>query len=153
MENEGERKKAVAEAKKAKLENLERKIASASVDPESIAGKKHRLDDTEYLEQSQEIIDSVRSAVSTGWYTSPNKCGFITERTYVRLAQEEEKGQSQSFFQFSGWLKCPHGTTKKPSPCSPGSCSSRSLRRNYTCRSDCISIASPVFLLFYMLCL
>lgn len=64
MENEEERKKAAAETKKAKLEILERKIASA--DPESSAGKKHRFDDTEYLEESREIIDSVKSAVSTG---------------------------------------------------------------------------------------
>lgn len=76
MENEQERKKAAAEAKKAKLETLEKKIASA--DPESSAGKKHRFDDTEYLEESREIIDNVRSAVSTGWYIPPTKCGFIT---------------------------------------------------------------------------
>lgn len=31
-----------------------------------LAGKKRRLDDSEYVEQSQEIIDSVRSAVSSG---------------------------------------------------------------------------------------
>lgn len=66
MENEEQRKKASAEAKRAKLETLEKKIASASADPESSAGKKHRFDDTEYLEESQEIIDSVKSAVSTG---------------------------------------------------------------------------------------
>lgn len=66
MENEEQRKKAAAEVKKAKLETLERKIASASVDPESSAGKKHRFDDTEYLEESREIIDNVKSAVSTG---------------------------------------------------------------------------------------
>ncbi|KAI9570635.1 telomere stability and silencing-domain-containing protein [Boletus coccyginus] len=66
MENEEERKKAAAQAKKAKLEILEKKIASASVDPESSAGKKHRIDDTEYLEESREIIDNVKSAVSTG---------------------------------------------------------------------------------------
>ncbi|KAF8124255.1 telomere stability and silencing-domain-containing protein [Boletus edulis] len=92
MENEEERKKAAAEAKKAKLETLERKIALASRDPESSAGRKHRFDDTEYLEESQEIIDSVRSAVSTGWCPLPSKCGF-NERTFGRPAQEEEKGQ------------------------------------------------------------
>lgn len=71
MENEEERKKAAAEAKKAKLDTLEKKIAST--DPESSAGKKHRFDDTEYLEESQEIIDNVKSAVSTGWWYSPHQ--------------------------------------------------------------------------------
>ncbi|KAI6042476.1 telomere stability and silencing-domain-containing protein [Pisolithus marmoratus] len=66
MEHEDDRKKAAADAKKAKLESLERKIAAASVDPEKLAGKKHRFDDTEYLEESRELVDNVRSAVSTG---------------------------------------------------------------------------------------
>ncbi|KAH7884551.1 telomere stability and silencing-domain-containing protein [Phlebopus sp. FC_14] len=66
MENEEERKKAAAEAKRAKLESLEKKIASASTEPEAVAGKKHRFDDTEYLEESREIVDNVKSAVSAG---------------------------------------------------------------------------------------
>ncbi|KAF9223607.1 hypothetical protein BS17DRAFT_705257 [Gyrodon lividus] len=66
MENEEERKKAAADAKRAKLDNLARKIASASGDPETLAGKKHRFDDTEYLEESQEILDNVKSAVTAG---------------------------------------------------------------------------------------
>jgi archaellum component FlaC len=79
MENEDGRKKAAVDAKKAKLETLERKIAAVSADPESLAGKKHRFDDTEYLEESREIIDNVKSAVSAGWYTPPSKCGLATE--------------------------------------------------------------------------
>lgn len=70
MESEDDRKKAATEAKKAKLEALERKIASVSGDPESSVGKKHRFDDTEFLEESQEIIDNVKSAVSAGLYIS-----------------------------------------------------------------------------------
>lgn len=66
MEHEDVRKKAATDAKKAKLESLERKIAAASVDPETLAGKKHRFDDTEYLEESRELVDNVRSAVSAG---------------------------------------------------------------------------------------
>jgi phage I-like protein len=66
MGNEGERKKAQAEAKKAKLETLQKKIAAASGDTEAVAGKKHRFDDTEYLEESREIVDNVKSAVSAG---------------------------------------------------------------------------------------
>ncbi|KAG0697374.1 telomere stability and silencing-domain-containing protein [Suillus ampliporus] len=66
MGNEDERKKAQAEAKKAKLETLEKKIAAASGDTEAVAGRKHRFDDTEYLEESREIVDNVKSAVSAG---------------------------------------------------------------------------------------
>ncbi|KIJ66822.1 hypothetical protein HYDPIDRAFT_85488 [Hydnomerulius pinastri MD-312] len=73
MENEEDRKKAAADAKKAKLENLERKIASASADPEAVAGKKHRFDDTEYLEESREIVDNVKSAVSAAMLKKKKK--------------------------------------------------------------------------------
>ncbi|EIW84198.1 hypothetical protein CONPUDRAFT_50655 [Coniophora puteana RWD-64-598 SS2] len=76
LENEPARKKAAAEAQKAKLEALERKLgimpnageASSSKlgDSEPVAGRKHRFDDTEYLEQSQELVDNVRSAVTAG---------------------------------------------------------------------------------------
>ncbi len=99
LENEPARKRAAAEAQKAKLEALERKLgiqgvdvssgassskvtteeAEASTDERSgtrqraspgelpqVAGKKHRFDDTEYLEQSREIVDNVKSAVSAG---------------------------------------------------------------------------------------
>lgn len=33
---------------------------------EVLSGKKHRFDDTEYLEQSRELVDNVKSAVSVG---------------------------------------------------------------------------------------
>ncbi|TFK40228.1 telomere stability and silencing-domain-containing protein [Crucibulum laeve] len=72
LESEPERLAAKAEAQKAKLEALERKLgidssSSSSKPGESdavLAGKKHRFDDTEYLEQSREINDNVKSAVS-----------------------------------------------------------------------------------------
>ncbi|KAJ7063396.1 telomere stability and silencing-domain-containing protein [Mycena amicta] len=78
LEAEPERLKAKAEAEKAKLEALERKLgieppskassnepgSSKSVDPPVLAGKKHRFDDTEYLEQSQDLVDGVKNAVS-----------------------------------------------------------------------------------------
>jgi len=38
----------------------------ADVDLEELARKKHRFEDTEYLEQSREIKDNVRSAVTAG---------------------------------------------------------------------------------------
>ncbi|KAJ8072854.1 hypothetical protein PM082_016413 [Marasmius tenuissimus] len=80
LEAEPERLAAKAEAQKAKLEALERRLGiqssgsgassskaedtAKSGDPPVLAGKKHRLDDSEYLEQSQELIDGVKNAVS-----------------------------------------------------------------------------------------
>ncbi|CCL98385.1 uncharacterized protein FIBRA_00380 [Fibroporia radiculosa] len=68
IESEPLRKKAQQEAQRAKLEALEKKLgivdSASSTDPEPLAGKKHRFDDTEYLEQSRDLVDSVKSAVS-----------------------------------------------------------------------------------------
>ncbi|PPQ99127.1 hypothetical protein CVT24_009317 [Panaeolus cyanescens] len=73
IEKEPERLAAKAEAQKAKLERLERKLG---IDPSSsstsapdasaeiLSGKKHRLDDTEFLEKNQELKDGVKSAVA-----------------------------------------------------------------------------------------
>lgn len=85
LEAEPARKRAAAEAQKAKLEALEKKLgltpsSSSAADeesrastskndggvPEPLAGKKHRFDDTEYLEQSREIVDGVKNAVTAG---------------------------------------------------------------------------------------
>ncbi|VDB99449.1 unnamed protein product [Peniophora sp. CBMAI 1063] len=66
IEAEPERKKAAAEAKAAKLEKLERKLGMAESSATAETGKKRRLEDTEYIEQSQEIVDSVKSAVKAG---------------------------------------------------------------------------------------
>ncbi|KAL7417008.1 telomere stability and silencing-domain-containing protein [Mrakia frigida] len=96
LELESTHKKTSSEASKAKLEALERSLginhnpeASTSSpstpngnEPEGsnrpgpsklttedlvqLAGKKHKFDDSEYLEQSREINDNVRSAVSAG---------------------------------------------------------------------------------------
>jgi len=70
IESEPQRKKAQQEAQRAKLEALEKKLGivhsadGSSTPAEPLAGKKHRLDDTEYLEQSREIVDNVKNAVS-----------------------------------------------------------------------------------------
>ncbi|KAI0048948.1 hypothetical protein FA95DRAFT_1581969 [Auriscalpium vulgare] len=75
LEQEPARKKAAAEAQRAKLEALERKLgidpkagpSKGGVDePAPLAGKKHRFDDTEYLEQSRELVENVKSAVTAG---------------------------------------------------------------------------------------
>jgi len=69
IESEPARKKAQQEAQKAKLEALEKKLGitpgdGAGPSSEPVAGKKHRFDDTEYLEQSRDLVDNVKSAVS-----------------------------------------------------------------------------------------
>ncbi|GLB40523.1 putative telomere stability and silencing [Lyophyllum shimeji] len=86
LEAEPERLAAKAAAQKAKLEALERKLGIEHADASGsspaigsgepsrssagdqplpiLAGKKHRFDDTEYLEQSRELTENVRSAVS-----------------------------------------------------------------------------------------
>ncbi|KAA1467353.1 hypothetical protein DENSPDRAFT_832373 [Dentipellis sp. KUC8613] len=89
LESEPARKKAAAEAQRAKLEALERKLGidknagpSGSGEPAPLAGTKHRFDDTEYLEQSRDIVDNVKSAVSAGeccwppWKSPTYKCVY-----------------------------------------------------------------------------
>lgn len=74
LEQEPDRVAAKAEAQKAKLEALERKLgidpkaasSSKEGDPPVLAGTKHRFDDTEYIEQSRELVDGVKSAVTAG---------------------------------------------------------------------------------------
>lgn len=73
--------KATAEEKQ-KLESIERALGLSSsdsaesssagakrlaeIDVEEIARKKHRFEDNKFLEESREIKDNVRSAVSAG---------------------------------------------------------------------------------------
>lgn len=95
MGNEEERKKAQTEAKKAKLEVLEKKIAAASGDTESVAGRKHRFDDAEYLEESREIVDNVKSAVSAGLYTSFAALMFFPDVSICRSHEEKEEGEDK----------------------------------------------------------
>jgi hypothetical protein len=93
LEGEPARKRAAAEVQKAKLEALERKLgitpdtgeeprASTSNVPEPLAGKKHRFDDTEYLEQSREIVDGVKSAVTAG---SLSSCVYVLKNSFCML--------------------------------------------------------------------
>jgi len=74
LESEPQRLAAKAEAQRAKLETLEKRLGIEHGQPrkpgeasvEVLAGKKHRFDDTEYLEQSRDLVDNVKSAVSVG---------------------------------------------------------------------------------------
>jgi hypothetical protein len=65
LESEPERKKVALEAQKAKLEALERQIGT-SKDAPAHAGMKRRLDDTEFLEESQQLVDNVKASVTLG---------------------------------------------------------------------------------------
>ncbi|THH16317.1 hypothetical protein EUX98_g9322 [Antrodiella citrinella] len=76
IESEPARKKAQQDAQKAKLEALEKKLAmrdDAGGSSEPLAGKKHRLEDTEFVEQSKELVDSVKSAVSAAMLKKKKK--------------------------------------------------------------------------------
>ena len=79
IESEPARKKAQQEAQRAKLEALEKKLGinkdgSGPSDP--LAGKKHRLEDTEYLEQSKDLVDNVKNAVTVGMHNFSASVSF-----------------------------------------------------------------------------
>ncbi|KAG6832832.1 hypothetical protein H0H92_009451 [Tricholoma furcatifolium] len=89
LESEPERVAAKAAAQKAKLEALERKLGiipskdtnnkpgessrSATEQPPVLAGTKHRFDDTEFLEQSRELTENVKNAVSAAFLKKKKK--------------------------------------------------------------------------------
>lgn len=103
LESEPERLAHKAEVQKAKLEALEKKLgiesASASSsaiagpskvssDPPVLAGKKHRFDDTEYLEQSRELVDGVKSAVSLALLKKKKKAEVSADATASTKAEK-----------------------------------------------------------------
>lgn len=55
------------------MEALEKKLG-ISKDGESSQNKKRRLDDDEYVEQSKEIVENVKSAVSAGIVSFCHSC-------------------------------------------------------------------------------
>ncbi|KAG6862012.1 hypothetical protein C0995_008199 [Termitomyces sp. Mi166 len=98
LEAEPERQAAKAAAQKAKLEALERKLglvpsASGSNSvaessrnvrkdtPPVLAGAKHRLDDTEYLEQSRELTEGVKNAVTAALLKKKKKAKLDSTTT------------------------------------------------------------------------
>ncbi|KAJ7583637.1 telomere stability and silencing-domain-containing protein [Mycena floridula] len=64
LEAEPQRQAAKAEASKAKLEALEKKLGMNGSGDAAAAAKKYRFEDTSYLEQSKDLVDGVKSAVS-----------------------------------------------------------------------------------------
>ncbi|KAH9481686.1 Telomere maintenance protein SDE2 [Psilocybe cubensis] len=102
IESEPARLAAKAEAQRLKLENLERKLgieksasSSKSNDPnapaEVLAGKKHRFDDTEYLEKSQELKDNVKNAVSAALLKKKKKAKL----SHPPAEDSKEKGKEK----------------------------------------------------------
>ena len=103
IESEPQRLAAKAEAQRTKLENLERKLGIDSsssnkpshpdAPPDVLAGKKHRFDDTEYLEKSQELKDNVKSAVSAALLKKKKKVklSHSTEVSSAHSAENELK--------------------------------------------------------------
>ena len=77
------------------MEALEKKLG-ISKDGETGQNKKRRLDDDEYIEQSKEIVDNVKSAVSAGTVPfdySPST--YLAKPVLRSSAEEEEESQSQ----------------------------------------------------------
>ena len=85
--SEPERLAAKADAQRAKLEALERKLGIDPSAPSSskpgdvsddvLAGKKHRFDDTEYLEKTEELKEGVKNAVSAALLKKRKKAKLV----------------------------------------------------------------------------
>jgi len=91
IDSEPARKKAEQEAKKAKLQALEKKLG-ISKDGELPEGKKRRFDDNEYLEQSQEIVENVKSAVTSALLKKRKKAKLSHAPTSVASASDAGAG-------------------------------------------------------------
>ncbi|KAM5544593.1 hypothetical protein V8D89_001491 [Ganoderma adspersum] len=94
IESEPLRKKAQQEAQRAKLEALERKLGISADGPSSdpLAGKKHRLEDNEYIEQSREIVDNVKSAVSVAMLKKKKKAKTAHSPLAVAVSSDKASG-------------------------------------------------------------
>lgn len=94
IENEPARLAAKAEAERIKLETLERKLgitpasssskSDPSVSAEVLSGKKHRFDDTEFLEKSNELKEGVKNAVSVA---------LLKKKKKTKLSSPTEEGR------------------------------------------------------------
>jgi hypothetical protein len=92
LENEPERKKAALDAQKAKLAALDKQLGNkpgGASNSQPQAGTKRRLDDTEFLEESQNLVDNVKSAVAQGWCF----CGLVQSSTKLISLQACSRGE------------------------------------------------------------
>lgn len=66
----------------------------SSSPPDPLAGKKHRLEDTEYIEQSKDIVENVKSAVSVGAYISQLfECAHLLTLGVAMLKKKKKKAK------------------------------------------------------------
>ena len=73
------------------MEALEKRLG-ISKDEELGQSKKRRLDDDEYIEQSKEIVENVKSAVSAGIVTfCHSSSGYLTNFMLCSFTQKEEE--------------------------------------------------------------
>ncbi|KAF8575169.1 hypothetical protein K439DRAFT_1545535 [Ramaria rubella] len=98
LESEPERKKAAAEARKAKIESLERQLgidasSSKGKEDDKATGAKRRFDDTEFIEQSRDIVDSVKSAVALGSSVHTIFLIYLPADTCCRSLEKEKESQ------------------------------------------------------------
>jgi len=102
--SEPERLAAKADAQRAKLESLERKLgidpstSSSSTTPgdDVLAGKKHRFDDTEYLEKTEELKEGVKNAVSMALLKKRKKTKLVHNLEAVGDEKGREKSKEQN---------------------------------------------------------
>jgi len=100
---------AKAEAQRVKLGDLEKKLGiehresrkAGEVSVEVSSGNKRRFDDTEYLEQSRELLDGVKSAVSVGLLKKRKKAktsplSDVNKEKTGKGKEREKESQSES---------------------------------------------------------
>ena len=75
------------------MEALEKKLG-ISKDGESSQNKKRRLDDDEYIEQSKEIVDSVKSAVSAGIVSTRHSSSYLVDFITQLYSKRRRKSRS-----------------------------------------------------------
>jgi len=99
LEDEPARKKAQQEAQRAKLEALERKLGIDGTGKEKEGGPsgvKRRFDDTEYLEQSRELVDNVKNAVTAGLLKKKKKTKSTVDANDVTTAPSKQASKQVS---------------------------------------------------------
>ncbi|KIM27561.1 hypothetical protein M408DRAFT_329996 [Serendipita vermifera MAFF 305830] len=99
LESEPERKKAALEAQKAKLAALDKQLGNApggSKDSQVHAGTKRRLDDTGFLEESQTLVENVKSAVTQGLLLKRRKKAKMDPPPVPSANKEEQQLKTEA---------------------------------------------------------
>jgi hypothetical protein len=113
------------------LEALEKKLG-ISKDGESSQNKKRRLDDDEYIEQSKEIVENVKSAVSAGIIFFYRSSSYPLTSHDVALLKKKKKA------------KVTHGSSKSAGAPGPSSESTtKPLAQSVETPSETKSVEAP----------